>query len=395
MSATYVSGPYTSGQLLRDVRAVEDAITQHFRERGPITDAADQRSMTERLLDVSQGRNTVIFDDQGNPSVMVRVPFMRLSDLELGWPDDPHPAFVIGNRTLSEVYIAKYQAMVVGSGSAARAVSLRGVEPTAAINFDNARAACINKGPGWHLMTNAEWAAIALWCRRNGFWPRGNDYYGSHHQRQHERGDVIHRYGGRNAKVATGSGPVSWTHDGTPFGIYDLRGNVWEWVDGLKLVNGRIYVHPGNDYTVGNSEGNVDGWVDTQRYFDGTQPGDNEQTDHQVPGSVVLSNTRQYPMYTGGDTNAHYGYISQPFRDTQPRSGVTVPDLLRYLAIMPPTDTSTMKTDHLWVRNYGERVAARGGYWVHAGNAGVCALALDVHRSLAHVVRGLRAAFIP
>src|SRR5690606_27563573 len=154
------------------------------------------------------------------------------------------------------------------------------------------------------------------------------------------------------------------------------------------LVNGRIYVHPGNDYTVGNSEGNVDGWVDTQRYFDGTQPGDNEQTDHQVPGSVVLSNTRQYPMYTGGDTNDHYGHINQPFRDTQPQSGVMVPDLLLYLAIMPPTCTSTMKTDQLGARNYGERVASRGGRGDHAGRAGVCAVSLDAHRSLAQVSRG-------
>src|SRR5690606_21658939 len=115
----------------------------------------------------------------------------------------------------------------------------------------------------------------------------------------------------------TGSGPASWYHDGTPAGIADLRGNVWEWVDGLKLVNGRIYVHHDNDFDTGNSEGSVDGWVDTERYFDNSVPGDDQETSHTVGGSIDLNTTRENPMYTGGDTNSLYGENNQQFKSTE------------------------------------------------------------------------------
>ena len=56
----FISGKYTSGELLDNVRAVEDWITNHFLERGPTTDEAVQKEMSQRLLDVSFGRNDVI-----------------------------------------------------------------------------------------------------------------------------------------------------------------------------------------------------------------------------------------------------------------------------------------------------------------------------------------------
>ena len=40
---------------------------------------------------------------------------------------------------------------------------------------------------------------------------------------------------------------MGWSHDGTPFGIWDLNGNVWEWVGELRIVDGEIQVIPDND----------------------------------------------------------------------------------------------------------------------------------------------------
>ena len=53
----FISGKYTSGELLDNVRAVEDWITNHFVERGPVSDEVLKSDMSKRLLDISFGRN--------------------------------------------------------------------------------------------------------------------------------------------------------------------------------------------------------------------------------------------------------------------------------------------------------------------------------------------------
>ena len=47
---------------------------------------------------------------------------------------------------------------------------------------------------------------------------------------------------GGDGRTLTGSGPNSWSHDGTAAGIMDLCGNIWEWNQGMKIIDGRIYV---------------------------------------------------------------------------------------------------------------------------------------------------------
>lgn len=122
----------------------------------------------------SGGKNTVMYDDKGNPSIMVMVPRFNLSDVIDGAPNLPHPAFVVNGAVKSEIWISKYQ-NVVHDG---RAYSIPGMDPRTSVTYDQAKSYCAAKGPGWHLMTNAEWAAIALWCKKNGTMPRGNNNYG-------------------------------------------------------------------------------------------------------------------------------------------------------------------------------------------------------------------------
>lgn len=106
--------------------------------------------------------NVVKTDDTDLPSVLVYIPKFKNSDVLTGGNDSTHPAFIVNGVEIPGFYYGKYQAKVYNSV----AYSLPGEDPTASINFDTARARCEAKGAGWHLSTNAEWAAIALWCKK-------------------------------------------------------------------------------------------------------------------------------------------------------------------------------------------------------------------------------------
>jgi len=342
-------------------------------------------SLRQSVEMASGGKNTVMYDDKGNPSIMVCIPKFNLSDVIDGAPNKPHPAFIVNGVVKSEIWISKYQ-NIVHDG---RAYSLPFQDPRVYVTYDQAKQYCAAKGTGWHLMTNAEWAAIALWCKKNGFMPRGNNNYGQDISAPHERGKVTYQSNGQDARVATGSGPASWSHDGTNEGIFDLNGNVWEWVDGLKLIDGKIYVHQDNNFNTPEGYRLVDQWVDTGVYFDNTAPGSANTTQADVGGDPILGAERTNPMFTTDpSSDAYNGYNSTFFETLAAKNGFTVPDLLKYLAIAPID--ANHGGDRIWVRNYGERVALRGGYWDIGSRAGVFALYLHFTRSVSTPGLGFR-----
>lgn len=301
---------------------------------------------------LSGGKNTVLFDDLGMPSIMVVIPKGKISDVIDGGPQNTHPAFIVNGVEKNQIYISKYQNIVYNG----RAYSLPFKDPAVYVTFDQAKQYCEAKGAGWHLMTNAEWAYIALWCKKNGFMPRGNNQYGADISAPHEKG--VQTYfdsgAGKTERVATGSGPASWAHDNTNAGIFDLNGNVWEWVGGLRLKDGEIQIIPNNDaaQAVDQSvtstlwkailqDGSIvdPGTAGTLKY-DNSVAGDATQTDHKVGGNILLNIVVNNPMYTGDATNnPYYGTNYQAFESLTAASGVTVPTILKALALFP-LDTS-------------------------------------------------------
>jgi len=187
--------------------------------------------------------NEILYDDKGMPSVMVKIPKMTYAQLGLGASTAVHPAFIVNGREVDAIYISKYQNIVQNG----RAYSLPAQDPRANVTFDQAVEYCAAKGDGWHLMTRAEWAMIALWCKNNGFLPWGNNNYGKDTRETNYKAIPTMKDGANICRVATGTGPLKWSHDGTPAGIWDLNGNVYEWVGGMRTVYGEIQVLANNN----------------------------------------------------------------------------------------------------------------------------------------------------
>lgn len=181
--------------------------------------------------------NKLLYDDKGLPSVMVYIPKFKLSEVLTNGPDTYHPAFIINGTVVDGIYIGKYQSVVEDG----RAYSLPGRDPAANLSWTNAIARCTAKGAGWHMMTKAEWGMIALWCKKNGFFPKGNNNYGKDStETMYQAIPATYDSEGRVNHTLTGTGPLTWSHDGTMKGIMDLNGNVSEWEGGFRTVKGEL-----------------------------------------------------------------------------------------------------------------------------------------------------------
>ena len=322
------------------------------------------------------GKVTVLYDDKGYPSYMHVIPKFKVEDIDPALGSGVHPAFIVGGVEKSEIFIAQHQASVKDD----RAISLPGVDQKTYTNFDKAREYCKNKGQGWHLMTNWEWAAVALWALKNGYQPRGNTNYGRSHAATFETGvrqDGLAAPEAGTARTLSGTGPASWRHDNTYAGIADLVGNVWEWNDGLKVVDGKIFMPSDNNYALDEAS-----WNDTGIFLDSTAAGDGSGDD----GDPYLNDTLSTPL-----TPDSYAYIAS-WKDMTTADGVTVPDSLKQACIAPHGNTSPEGA--IWMRNYGERLPLRGGSWGLGSNAGLFVLHLHSERSDSSSTVGFRPAFI-
>ena len=336
------------------------------------------------------GKNTVMYDDKGYPSIMVCIPKFYLDEVMDGAPHSACSAFVVNGVEKPFIYIGKYQACVVDG----RAYSLPGRDPAQNINFDTALSYCYAKGQGWHLMSKAESAAIALWCKKNGFMPRGNNNYGKDISASYEHGvETAKDWDGvRTGRVATGSGPVSWSHDGTPDGIYDLNGNVWEWNSGMRLNDGEIQIIPDNNAAIQNADHSDGSTLWKAIVQDGSlvAPGTANTLKYDASnangsGNVILSEA----IANRGTDSVNMEMV---FESMTASSGVTVPILLKSLGLFP-LDTAH-GGDHIWVRNNLERFPLFGGDWINGSGAGVFALDLHNARSSNNNNVGFRAAYV-
>lgn len=332
---------------------------------------------------LSGGKNTVLFDDIGMPSIMVVLPKMISNALITGATETVHPGFVLDGVEKEKVALSKYHNIIVND----RAYSLPMQDPRASLNWQTALNACRKKGEGWGLTPFSLWGAIALWCKKNGTMPHGNNNYGKDVTYTHERGVGTSKDGDKIGRTATGSGPATWYHDHTPFGIADLNGNVWDCCAGMRLVNGEIQIIPYANCMRANCDMGENSTEWKAIKADGTlvTPGTAGTLKYDiVSGKVTLCTTitSQVDSARGGT-----------FEAMTAASGVTAPQILKELALFP-ADTSGYEGDYFYLNNgAAERFPFRGGGWNSGASAGVFYTNLGYPRSYVTGDLGFRSAF--
>lgn len=345
-------------------------------------------SLRQSVEIASGGEQTVLYTAKGQPTYMNIIKKFDMSTIDPSL-SGTHPAFIVDGVEKPEIFIGTYQGRIVGG----ELLSLPNVEPTHSTNYTNFLAAARACGNGHHLITNAEWSAVALQCFKDNKQPMGNTYYG----RSSENPLLIgRRADGLNpgdtsgtGRTLTGSGPVEWRHNGKENGIADLSGNVWEWNSGMRIFNDEIQVIADNNA----SKLAIDlGAASTEWKAINGETGNLVTPD----GSGTTAGTIKYADGGTADytiNGSNFGGI----RNLSTTKPVTAAALarLKALCLYPHTEnTASYNSDYFAKNMDGERVPIRGGNWASGSTAGVFSLNLHNARSGAPTYIGSRPAFV-
>lgn len=336
-----------------------------------------QYDLAEFALKMVAPNNKLIYDDKGIPSVMVYVPKFKMSDVIDGAGDSTHPAFIVNGKELPGIWISKYQ-NIVNNG---RAYSLPGQDPAASMTWDSARGYCEAKGKGWHMMTKVEWAAIMLWCKKNGFQPYGNNNYGKD-IRESLYQAIPATYGsnglasdGKVNHVLTGTGPLTWSHNKQLDGIWDLNGNVSEWTGAFRTVRGELQMLENNN---GANSDNPQTAASTEwKAIDGTNgtfitPDGNGTTENSIKIDNAGTGGAQWCV-TITTQSSDFGCSLGSLTCAEGISDVAK-SLLRAYGLLPEdgAKSADYDDDKLWFNNVAdERLFYSGGYYGIGVSAGV------------------------
>lgn len=303
-------------------------------------------------------RNEVIFDKRGIPDIMV-----AFTPDELGLPAE------LKGKKVSEYLIAKYQATMINGVP----YSMPYQKPAVDVNLDQAIELCEAKGPGWHLITNDEWAALARQSLKLGTMPTGNTNSGKSHSHPEQTGTT---YDGGYGKTLTGSGPVEWNHDGTAEGVADMCGNVWELVGGVRFLNGQVQVIPDNGAAAGADQSrNSKEWTAL----------------YTADGDPVYYNIENGEINLQPTEPSDKDYDGVKFRELEVE-GMDVPDRLIELGLYPPTGYEG--SEYFWLDTNDERCVFRGGSWSDGTGAGVFYLSGGTSRAHSPTGLGFRSAYV-
>lgn len=305
-------------------------------------------------------RNEVIFDDRGIPDILV----VYTPD-ELGLPA------TLKGKAVKEYAIGKYPNTMIGG----RPYSLPYQQPAVNINHDEAIRLCESKGPGWHLITNDEWVALAHQSRKKGTLPRGNTDRGKSHSHPEETG-VTFKDASGSCKTLTGSGPVTWNHDGTAEGVADMCGNIFEHVGGIRFVDGQVQVIPDNGAAAGADQS------ESSPEWAPVYTADGDPVYYNVEGGhIKLQTVEPEEKDWDGEQSTELD-----------ASLIDIPEKLIELGLYPAPGYES--DEHFYLDTNGERIVLRGGHWGNGAYAGVFAFHGSNSRAYVYWPVGFRSAFV-
>lgn len=354
----------------------------------------------------SGGRQTVLYTALGQPTYMNIIPQFDGQSVDPGLPAGPHEMFMVNGIAKSEYFVGTFPGRVFNG----EMLSLPGVDPTTGINHDQAVAYARACGTGHHVLSNAAFAGIALWCRANGFQPRGNTNYGRSGEATWETARRIDALSPGvavgTARTLAGSGPASWRHDNTSAGISDLCGNIWEWTPGMRLMAGEIQIIAGNNAALSSTDmseasaewkaiNGATGALVTPT-FTGTIAG----------GDYVPTTVNSVRLAANGVANYTLVRTSGQSFEAMTNPGATPVGaaalaLLKSIGLFPvisllggTTAVPAENSDGIWSTSTDERLPFRGGSWGSGANAGLFAMNLVNARTFAYLDFGARPAFV-
>lgn len=358
--------------------------------------------IADLALKISCGAsNELIYDDKGMPSVMVKLPKMTWKDLGIGTSTDTFPAWIINGHEVDYIYFSKYMNIVQNS----RAYSLPGQDYANNITLDTSISRCTAKGEGWHLTTRLEWMAVALWCLKNGTLPLGNNNYGKDHtETVYKAIPKTKDAEGKTLHVAGGTGPLTWSHNRQQDGIWDLNGNGYEWVGGIRTVYGELQVLSKDGVTFGNDAADPDNSQSATSSLwyaiDGTTgalitPNGSGTTTHSLKADWVGG---KWKWITGTISSQEDTYHSCVTQDAQVDTDVceAAQHILQALGFyrIDGLDAGALGGDYLYMNNgAAERSFNCGGYCSSSSSAGVFSAGGYYARSYAGTSISLRAAY--
>ncbi|MEA4872168.1 MAG: hypothetical protein VB076_05075 [Synergistaceae bacterium] len=385
-------------KLANAVKAFELDLTNRYLALGEagFSDAGERSALRMKYAEITLGKNRLEWISDGAdtpkyfPSLYVafgaeRSPIAdaRIASAQL------HQAFLLGNDVVARnLFIGKYQGNFRSSNGKNLVLSLRGLDCKHTINMDAAIAACRSNGATHHLTTNAEYALLALKCKSQGFQPQGNNNFGKDEQGNY--GDIVHQYTSGSTKyfgrVAQGSGPLTWFHDGSPLGVWGLNGNVYEWSPGYRLMDGKIQVIEYNAAALAATDMGASSIAWKGVLTDGTlvDPGTEGELlfgDQNAVGDNVIN--------IAGGTWDGTNYFGRPFTSIEYAG---FPAILKELGIIPH-DTGDYGGDYQYFNFSGERCPYRGGNWNGGSFCGVWYVIINYTRANALNNFGLRPAF--
>ncbi|MCM1579656.1 MAG: hypothetical protein NC078_12755 [Ruminococcus sp.] len=314
-------------------------------------------------MNLVKKKAVVVHDEAGLPNYMTMFYMEPLLSVTPDVKVDVPEMFRVDGKTVAAVLISQYTNVMMKDIPA----SLPYQKPAESMNFDEAAAACRRKGHGWHLMTNTEWVYLMKEAEEIGHKIGGNTNYGKNADNPEEKGWCYDGY-----TVLTGTEPQTWSHDGTPGGVFGLCGNFWEWVAGLRLHNGAIEYIPDNNAASFDYMPEDPAWTVARTEEPGEEGlpfGKPLYLDAQC-GKVVLTDGEIAGSWTGCR-----------MKELQLAGSLKeVPEIIHRLGILP--QGWQQEKAGIWVdSSESETVPFRGSCFDGTSNGGVSALRLNGARS--------------